>query len=830
MAINKKNSIKTNINIDSSGAQKGASQLFDKIKKGQKDVTKGATKASGATKKVGTASAVAGAKGATSFGFFSSALKAAKVSVLSMIPALGGLTAAIAATGIGAIVIAVAALGIAFAAAIRKGAQFGKALSALEAVSGSTSVEMSALKAQAKELGSTTVFTASEVVKLQTELAKLGFVATDIQKATPSILDLAASLDVDLASAAELAGSTVRSFGLETTETKRVVDAMAKSASSSAQNFASLVESFKLAAPTAKALGVTVEQTSAYLAALANSGLKGSIAGTGLSKTFIMLHKKGLTLSEGLERVRISSDGLNTAIDLVGIIGAKSLLTLANSKDDLELLNKELANTADGSIDAAKKMAEIKMDNLSGDVTRLASAWEGLILSVEDGSGILNGLSRGVIKGLTQAISNLTYVSQYLTFTFSDGWQSMKGYTKAAGDFIIGSFDVLGSTIKKFAFNAILAISEIPIIGKAIDKSALQTNLKVVESQLLAGNQRINQGVVELKRQHLRSLLKLNRFSEYQKGAELAATNSKQRREQEKIDLDQQIKAQEAAAKKLRDNAKEFVKFKENLKKEEEKQEADTAEKKIELDRTRQLKKLESLNQNAEEEQVVRDAINALYDAKQIEREKKLKEEKDIRDEITRQSEIDKQIELDALELERLLLNDQLKFDEREKLQLAFLEKKRLADLDNEKLTEKEIAIINKKAAKAYAPPMSLAMGALGAAGTVAPIIKGLAEIKKNRFSKGGKSSGGNVGGTINTSAITTAVGSGGITPDTISSLSANNAARLGIDPSIAAAAGSAATNNILGGTSASITFSESAYQSFRSQVSFVEEAITVGG
>ena len=204
-----------------------------------------------------------------------------------MIPALGGLTTAFAATGIGAIVIAIVALGAAFFGTIKKGAQFGKAVSALKGISGGTSEEIGILSQQAKDLGASTAFTATEVIKLQTELAKLGFVAGEIQQATPAILDLSASLDVDLASAAEFAGSVVRSFGLDAGETQRVVDVMAASATGSAQSFGSLVESFKLAAPTARALGVSVEETGALLGALANNGLKGSIAGTGLSKVFI---------------------------------------------------------------------------------------------------------------------------------------------------------------------------------------------------------------------------------------------------------------------------------------------------------------------------------------------------------------------------------------------------------------------------------------------------------------------------------------------------------------------------------------------------------------
>ena len=72
-------------------------------------------------------------------------------------------------------------------------------------------------------------------------------------KSTKATLDLAASLDVDLETAM-IAGSTLRSFGLEAKETQRVVDVMALSTSKSALDYESLRESLKMVAPSARAL------------------------------------------------------------------------------------------------------------------------------------------------------------------------------------------------------------------------------------------------------------------------------------------------------------------------------------------------------------------------------------------------------------------------------------------------------------------------------------------------------------------------------------------------------------------------------------------------
>jgi len=365
--------------------------LDDKdAKKGLKDLNKQVDKTAKSTKKSGEAlsGGFAGLKGA----------------IGGAIPMLGRLQAAFASSGIGAIVIAVGALVGLFTSAVTTGAKFAKSFSTLQAVTGKTADELSSLNKQAKELGATTQFTAIQVVSLQTELAKLGFTVKDIENSTPSILDLAASLEVDLASAAELAGSVVRSFGLTTEDTQKVVDVMAKSTSTSALNFEALRESLKVVAPAARATGVSIEKTAALLGVLANNGLKGSVAGTGLSKTFIELNKKGITLQEAMDKVSGSSNKLNTAIELVGVVGAKSFLSLAEGGDQIAELEEQFENAAG----AAKEMAEVRLDNLTGDTTKLGSAWEGFLLSIEDGSNIINNLVRGFIQAGTAVLSFLT--------------------------------------------------------------------------------------------------------------------------------------------------------------------------------------------------------------------------------------------------------------------------------------------------------------------------------------------------------------------------------------------------------------------------------------
>ena len=474
------------------------------------------------------------------------------------IPMLGKLKAALISTGVGAIVVALGAFVGLMKSAANAGANFQKGLSTLRAVTGNTADELLILNDQAKELGATTQFTAIEVVGLQTELAKLGFTIKDIENSTPAILDLAASLEVDLASAAEFAGSVVRSFGLTTEDTQRVVDVMAKSTSTSALNFEALKESIKVVAPAARATGVSIEKTAALLGILANNGLKGSVAGTGLSKSFIELNKKGITLEEGMAKVAGSSNKLNTAIELVGVVGAKSFLSLAESGEAITDLEQQFL----GAEGAAKSMAEVRLDNLEGDMTKLGSAWEGFLLGIEDGEGPLNDLQRTLVKGLTNAVSKLGKVVDVLGFSFNLLFTNAKLLSGGSKDFLVGIFNILGNTISLFTNKAKLALSEVPIIGKAIDKKTVEDNIAEAQAGILKGAELLKQSSDKFREATINTLTAGARFRVQQEGKaeRMAMAEEAKLKEAEQIKIDEESEEQKLSREKAQEELRKQIK------------------------------------------------------------------------------------------------------------------------------------------------------------------------------------------------------------------------------------------------------------------------------
>ena len=300
-------------------------------------------------------------------------------------------------TGISAPLIGLGAI------SVRTFSTFEAEMSKVKAVSGATENQFKTLEAQAKKLGATTTFTASEVAGLQVEFAKLGFTASEIDKVTESTLYLAQAGGAELGRAAEVAGSTLRAFGLAAEETGRVTDVMAKSFSTSSLDMESFAEAMKTVAPIAKATGVSMEEASGMLGVLANNGIKGSIAGTALKKILSDLHKEGKPMTQTFKELSNQNISLADANDLVGDRAKGALLVLTEQMGLVDELTLSYQN-AEG---AAQAMAEEMMDNTAGAFKTLQSATEGALIEI--GEAITeNEIFKGVLEKLTATVGKIT--------------------------------------------------------------------------------------------------------------------------------------------------------------------------------------------------------------------------------------------------------------------------------------------------------------------------------------------------------------------------------------------------------------------------------------
>lgn len=142
---------------------------------------------------------------------------------------------------------------------------FEKANSKLAVVLGSTKAGIAGLTDEARRLGATTAYTASEVTGLQVELAKLGFGEGQIKSMEEAILKFALAVDTDLGSAASVAGGALRAFGLEAEDAESAMATLAIGTTTSALSFNDYATMLSTTAPVAKAFGFTLEDTVALI-------------------------------------------------------------------------------------------------------------------------------------------------------------------------------------------------------------------------------------------------------------------------------------------------------------------------------------------------------------------------------------------------------------------------------------------------------------------------------------------------------------------------------------------------------------------------------------
>ena len=264
------------------------------------------------------------------------------------------------------------------ALAVKAASDFEFSMAKVQAVSGFTAAEMDKLEAQAQELGATTSRSASDVASLQLELAKLGKTSTEIEQMTEGVLSLSVAFDTELGETARVVGATLNQFGLEASESGRIVDNMAVLFGSSALDLEQFSVSMRTVGSVASSMGLSVEQTGAALGALVNSGVDASTAGTSLTRALVTLAKEGMTGTEALEALTTGQLNTTQAFEVFGDRAGKIIPILQKSSEKYaELTQKQLEGTG-----AALKARKILEDTAQGGFDRLRSSVEALGISM----------------------------------------------------------------------------------------------------------------------------------------------------------------------------------------------------------------------------------------------------------------------------------------------------------------------------------------------------------------------------------------------------------------------------------------------------------------
>ena len=343
-------------------------------------------------------------------------------------------------TGMGAQMIAGAGIGYGIYDTVKTYKDFQQQMSTVAAISGASGSELDALTAKAKEMGASTSFSATEAAKAFEYMGMAGWKSSEMMSGIAGIMNLAAASGEELASVSDIVTDALTAFGLKASDSAHFADVLAQAATNSNTNVGMMGYTFKYAAPIAGALGYSIEDVGIAIGLMANAGIKGEQAGTSLRKIFSSISSPADQAAQILDGWGISAtdangnvkpllgtmkelraqfktlsktEQLDKAYSLVGEEAKSGFLAMMNASDaDFDKLVESL-NNAEG---AAQKMADIRLDNLAGDMEQLGGAWETFQLSIMEGKGA-DGL-RSFVKGVTKDIDRLNeYLKDGLDIT-----------------------------------------------------------------------------------------------------------------------------------------------------------------------------------------------------------------------------------------------------------------------------------------------------------------------------------------------------------------------------------------------------------------------------
>ena len=290
--------------------------------------------------------------------------------------------------------------------AIQVGMDYESEMSKVGAISGATADEMEVLSAKAKEMGESSVFSASEAASAFEYMAMAGWKTEDMLEGIEGIMNLAAASGADLATTSDIVTDALTAMGYEAKDAGHLADVMAAASSNANTNVELMGSTFKYVAPVVGALGYDMEDTAVAIGMMANAGIKGDKAGTALRSTLNRLsappkecaeemEKLGISLtdSEGkmkplmrvMEDLRDKFEGLSeteqtaAAKHIAGQEAMSGLLAIVNgSEKDFAKLSNAITN----STGAAEEMANVMNDNVSGQLTLLQSKIQGIMIDL----------------------------------------------------------------------------------------------------------------------------------------------------------------------------------------------------------------------------------------------------------------------------------------------------------------------------------------------------------------------------------------------------------------------------------------------------------------
>jgi len=321
----------------------------------------------------------------------------------------------------------------------KKAADFEKQMSAVGAITRSSADELAALSNEAKRQGVVSVFSAQQSAEAMEFMGRAGFNTKEIIDGLGGVMAAAAADGISLATSSDIVARVVKGMGLEVKEASHVADVLALTSAKTNTNITALGEAFTYGAPQAKALGISLEETTAAFGLMADAGLRGSLGGTSFmnmlvklskpsTKATAMINNMGIKLEDAhgrlkplpeiigmfkkeLDKVQSTTKKAAMMAEIFGLRGAKaySALSLAG-REKMAQLTEDLEASSFG-LGAAQEMANQRLDNFLGALTLFGSSLEAV--AIEFFGPFLN-VFKETTQDMTAALNSVLFAVQGL--------------------------------------------------------------------------------------------------------------------------------------------------------------------------------------------------------------------------------------------------------------------------------------------------------------------------------------------------------------------------------------------------------------------------------
>ncbi|WP_396659270.1 phage tail tape measure protein [Microbacterium sp.] len=372
------------------------------------------------------------------------------------------------------------------AVAVSKFADFDQAMSNVSAATHESTGNMGLLRDAALEAGARTVFSATEAAGAIEELAKAGVSTADILNGgLNAALDLAAAGELGVAEAAGIASTALKVFKLQGADMGHVADLLAAGAGKAMGGVQDLSQALAQGGQVAAATGLSIEETTAILAAFASQGLLGSDAGTSFKTMLQRLTPQSAAARAEMERLGVAAyDAQGNFVGMEKFAGnlqnalrdltpqqRNAALSIMFGSDAVRAANVIYTEGAEGIrewTDAvndtgyAADTARRRLDNLKGDIEALGGAMDTAL--IQTGSA-----ANDTLRGLVQALTGLVDMYNDLPVPLQQLVLAAGGATAAVA--LTGGAALLA--VPKFAqFKAAIAASRFSMGGFTLTAGA----------------------------------------------------------------------------------------------------------------------------------------------------------------------------------------------------------------------------------------------------------------------------------------------------------------------------------------------------------------------